>query len=108
MKTVEAPKSVTTVEALQDVQYHAVSSAGIAYNETKTCWAQDWVQQQMGGCVQVGFYVEGEGLYVYCKLYCKFDTKYHQKQSKVWNKEGCTTVCNEKLNMRHPLYTGKH
>ena len=37
-------------------------------------------------------YVEGEGLYMYCKLCCKLDTKNRQKQSKGWNKEACTTI----------------
>ena len=36
------------------------------------------------------FYVEGEGMY--CKLCRKFDTKNRQNQSKVWNKEACTTI----------------
>ena len=44
--------------------------------------------------MQVGFYVEGEGMYmyVYCKLCSRFDTKNRQKQSKVWSKEACTTI----------------
>ena len=42
----------------------------------------------------MGFYVEGEGLYMYmyCKLCRKFDTKNSQKQSKVWKIEACTTI----------------
>ena len=43
-----------------------------------------------------------------CKLCHKYDTKNRQNQSKVWNKEACTTIRKEKLNMRHPLHTGKH
>ena len=29
---------------------------------------------------------------MYCKLCRKFDTKNRQNQSKVWNKEACTTI----------------
>ena len=85
-----------------------MSSASVAYNERKTCWERDWVQQQMGASIQVDFYFEGEGRYMYCKLCREFDTKNCQKQSKVRNKEACTTVRKEKLNMRHPLQTGKY
>ena len=41
------------------------------------------------------FYVEGEGMYMYCKFCCNFKTKNHQNQSKVWNKEACTTICKD-------------
>ena len=44
-----------------------------------------------------------------CKLcHDKYDTKNCQKQAKVWNKEACTTIRKQKLNMRHPVHTGKH
>ena len=39
--------------------------------------------KQMGGCMQVVFYVKGEGMYMYCKFCRKFDTKNLQNQSKV-------------------------
>ena len=51
-----------------------------------------------------GFCVEGVGLYMHCNLCHKYDTKNRQKQSRVWNKEACTTIRKEKLNMRHPLH----
>ena len=54
------------------------------------------------------FYVEGEEMYMYCKLCLKFDAKNNQKQAKVWKKETCITIRKEKLNTRHPLYSGKH
>ena len=35
-------------------------------------------------------FVDGEGMY--CNLCQKFDTRNRQNQSKVWNKEPCTTL----------------
>ena len=40
-----------------------------------------------------------------CKLCHKQDTKSRQKVSKAWNKEACTTMRKEKLNMRHAPMT---
>ena len=76
------------------------------YNELRQhCWYITRVRRQMRGFIQVGFYFEGEELYILCR---KFDTKKCQKQSKFWNQEACTTIRKEKLNVRHPLHTGKH
>ena len=47
------------------------------------------------------FYVKEEGLYMYCNLFHKYDPKNRQKQSKVWNKEDCNTICKDKLNISH-------
>ena len=74
-----------------------MTCASVAYNERKTRWAWDWVQQQMGACIQVDFYAEGEGLDMYRKPCGKFDTKNRHKQFKVWNKEDCTTICKDVL-----------
>ena len=51
-----------------------------------------------------GFYIKGETLYMHHRLCHKYNNKNCQKQSKVWNKEACITIRNEKLNMRHPLH----
>ena len=57
----------------------------------------------------MGFYVEGEGLYIHVymcyKLCHKFDTNNHQKQSKVWNNETCTTKCKDVLAKHEVRYT---
>ena len=44
------------------------------------------------------FNIEGHGMY--CKLCQKFDTRNRQNQSRVWNKELCTTIRKDVL-MRH-------
>ena len=74
----------------------------------------------MGDCIQAGIYVKGEGLYMYCKLCCKFYIKNHQKQSKVCNREACTAIpkyvlgkheasvlCREALQPKHACHVVK-
>ena len=40
--------------------------------------------------------------YMYCRICCKSDTKNCQKQSKVWNKGACTTICKDILAKHQP------
>ena len=77
----------------QGSEYHTMSSASVALTrgrhadraKHKTGYDSRWEAAYMWV-----FYVEGEGMY--CKLCRKFDTKNRQNQSKVWNKEACTTI----------------
>ena len=59
----------------------------------KTGYSAVWERQQSWV-----FNIEGHGMY--CKLCQKFDTKNRPNQSRVWNKEPCTTIRKDVL-MRH-------